>query len=43
VFSVDVYKDGVLMKHVQTSAPKGQIEFQALLGAAVTPTTAAAP
>ena len=43
VFSVDVYKDGALMKHVQTSAPKGQIEFQTLLTAAAAPTTAAAP
>jgi len=41
VLAIDVYKDGVLMKHVQTSAPKGQIEFQALLAAAATPTTAA--
>ena len=43
VFAIDVYKDGALMKHVQTSAPKGQIEFQTLLTAAATPTTAAAP
>jgi hypothetical protein len=41
VLAVDVYKDGALMKHVQTSAPKGQIEFQALLAAAAPPTTAA--
>jgi len=41
VLAIDVYKDGVLMKHVQTSAPKGQIEFQTLLVAAATPTTAA--
>jgi hypothetical protein len=43
VFAIDVYKDGTLMKHVQTSAPKGQIEFQTLLTAAAAPTTAAAP
>jgi hypothetical protein len=41
VLAIDVYKDGVLMKHVQTSAPKGQIEFQALLAAVTTLTTAA--
>jgi hypothetical protein len=41
VLAVDVYKDGVLMKHVQTSAPKGQIEFQALLAAAAAPTVSA--
>ena len=42
VLAIDVYKDGTVMKHVQTSAPKGQIEFQAQL-AAVTPPTTAVP
>lgn len=40
LFAIDVYKDGVLMKHVQTSAPKGQIEFQTLLTTTTTTTTA---
>lgn len=31
VLSVDVYKDGVLMKHKETTAPKGLIDFEALL------------
>ena len=41
MFAVDVYKDGVLMKHAEKSAPKGQIEFQASLTAVATTTTAA--
>ena len=39
--AVDVYKDGTLMKHEVTTAPKGIVEFQAPLIAGNTTTTAA--
>lgn len=38
--AVDVYKDGTLIKHAVTTAPKGIIEFQASLKAVNTTTTA---
>lgn len=38
--AVDVYKDGTLMKHAATTTPKGIIEFQVPLKAAVVTTTA---
>ncbi|OPX63041.1 MULTISPECIES: zinc-ribbon domain-containing protein [unclassified Methanoregula] len=41
LFSVDVYKDGVLVKHAETTAPKGRIEFEAVLIPATTATPAA--
>jgi hypothetical protein len=34
---IDVYKDGVLVKHTATTAPKGIIEFQASLKPESTP------
>ena len=40
--SVDVYKDGVLVSHESTSAPKGVVEYQADLTTA-TPTETPAP
>jgi hypothetical protein len=39
--AVDIYKDGILMKHAATNAPKGMIEFQASVK--VVTTTAAVP
>jgi hypothetical protein len=40
MLSIDVYKDGDLMKHDETVAPKGVVEFQAILKAAATTTAA---
>jgi hypothetical protein len=39
--AVDVYKDGTLMKHAATTAPKGLIEFQASVKVESATTTAA--
>jgi ribosomal protein L40E len=39
--AVDVYKDGTLIKHAQTTSPKGIIEFQAPLKEVTTTPTAA--
>jgi hypothetical protein len=39
--AIDVYKDGALMKHTETSAPKGMIEFQASVKPVAGNTTAA--
>jgi len=41
MLTVDVYKDGNLMKHAETVAPKGIVEFLAVLTAAATTTTPA--
>jgi hypothetical protein len=41
MLSIDVYKDGNLMKHAETVAPKGIVEFLAVLTAAATTTAAA--
>jgi hypothetical protein len=38
---IDVYKDGTLMKHAETVAPKGLIEFEAIFIPAATATTEA--
>jgi hypothetical protein len=38
---VDVYKDGTLMKHAETAAPKGLIEFEAIFTPVAAVTTAA--
>jgi hypothetical protein len=38
---IDVYKDGTLMKHAETVAPKGLIEFEAIFTPAATATTEA--
>lgn len=38
---IDVYKDGTLMKHDETVAPKGLIEFEAIFTPVATPTTEA--
>ncbi len=40
---IDVYKDGVLVKHSATTAPKGLIEFQASLKPESVPETSDAP
>ncbi len=39
--AVDIYKDGTLMKHAVTTAPKGVIEFQASVKTATVATTTA--
>lgn len=41
MLTVDVYKDGDLMKHAETVAPKGVVEFQAILKTTTTTTTPA--
>ncbi|MGB9176368.1 MAG: hypothetical protein WCB46_06480 [Methanoregula sp.] len=38
--AVDVYKDGTLIKHAATTAPKGIVEFEASVEAVTTKTTA---
>jgi hypothetical protein len=40
--TIEVYKDGVLMKRAATTAPKGTVEFEAAL-VAVTATPASTP
>jgi hypothetical protein len=42
-FTVDVFRDGVLMKNEHTNAPKGLIEFQATFATATTASATAAP